>query len=324
LALLALALFFLPLWYRPGLGLLGTFLFVHFPYGIIFMLARRALGLERARAWWLAFGLVLVFTVKNVLYAYLRMEMIMPAVALFFGVAVSGHFRWRELLRWRYLVFYLWFGLFVLAFPWLINNRKHYGTGLKRLEYISQAKPQEILRDEHVGENVLTRLSLINQLSQVARIADEEGFYRGKTLAYWKFVFVPRFFWPDKPPIAQGAWFAYKINEEEMGGQPYRNTHTWSANMTIPGELYLNFSWPGVVFGGLLVGWMVAFFFQSLRFYEPVGFASVLVNVFGFFLLRSAAFQLGADLQFMVNVLVYFGLVVGGAKVKVKTHETVH
>lgn len=309
LALLALLLFFANLWVkRLSMGLAGTFLFVHLPYGMLFLLARRALAGPTNRAWWLAFGLVAAFTLKNLLFAYLRMEMILPSVAFFFGLATSGHFHWRELLRWRYLAFYLWFGLFVLAFPWMINNRGQYGTGLKRLDHIRSAEPAKILSDKHAGETVLTRFSLLNQQSQVARIVEEEGFYRGKTLEYWTYVFIPRFLWKEKPPVNQGAWFAYKINEKEMG-HPYQGNHTWSVNMTIPGELYLNFSWAGVVLGGLLIGWLVFAFWQALQFYEPSGLGNLWVNVYAFYLLRGAAFQLGADLQFLVNVIAYFVLV---------------
>lgn len=301
LALLAAALFFLHGWMPGRLGLAGSFIFHYIPFGILFLLARRPEG----NSWWLALGLAAAFTIYNVLYAFLRMEMILPAFTLVLGVATSGRLQLKEFLRPRYFILYAWIVLFIMAFPWMINNRGKYGAGLERIAYARQVDLKTILTDGHAGETVLTRSSLLNQLSQVARIADEDGFYRGKTLDYWRYVFIPRFLWPDKPPIASGSWFAYKINEKDID-RPYKYPHSWSANMTVPGELYLNFSWPGLLLGGLLLGWLAQFLWSTARFWESDFANNLWGNIFGYFLILSAFFQFGADLQYLVNVFAYF------------------
>jgi hypothetical protein len=80
--------------------------------------------------------------------------------------------------------------------------------------------------------------------------------------------------------------------------------------MTIPGELYLNFGWPGVLVGCLLYGMLLGVFWTRTGFWEDPD--NAFGSAFGFFLLWTA-FGLGADLQLLVTTTAVYLLLVGGA-----------
>jgi hypothetical protein len=203
--------------------------------------------------------------------------------------------------------------LFVLGFamvfkPLGVLRTQLFGT--ERLEQIIEmsaliAPDEEQLEEEDKIEAggpmyVLARLSTFNQLSQVVRIAFEEGHYGGQTLEYLLYVFVPRMVWPDKPTITSAQWFA-----EKLGRGYHLAENRWSnaINMTIPGELYLNYGWLGVGFGLALLGWLYFVFWEATRFYQqesnPVG------QGFSFALLAQAMFN-GSHVGGMVSLAVYY------------------
>jgi hypothetical protein len=83
-----------------------------------------------------------------------------------------------------------------------------------------------------------------------------------------------------------------------------------SVAMTIPGELYLNFGWPGVVLGCLAYGMLLGVFWTRTGFWEDPD--NAFGSAFGFFLLWTA-FGLGADLQLLITTTAVYLLLVGGA-----------
>jgi len=165
----------------------------------------------------------------------------------------------------------------------------------------------DILRSEAHGESVLARASSINQLSNVAYLADKEGLLWGKTLRYWKFILIPRFLWPGKPVNATGSWFAFKI-DERRGIAPittFRLPYHWSANMTPYGELFLNFGWVGMVSGATLLGGFYGLLWRLTGFgrgTNPLPFGRLCLT---FFLIFGALAGLGADVQFVVNLIAF-------------------
>ncbi|MCK6478933.1 MAG: hypothetical protein HUU06_07965 [Planctomycetaceae bacterium] len=127
-------------------------------------------------------------------------------------------------------------------------------------------------RVEEGGANLLARTSTFNQLSQVVRLAEEDGFYGGETLSYLAYVFIPRFVWPEKPLVVTGRWFAEKI------GRGYYRTggeFTNSVNITPVGEFYLNFGWAGAVAGMAVLMLLLRVLWDAARFVDrplnPVG-----------------------------------------------------
>ncbi len=151
-----------------------------------------------------------------------------------------------------------------------------------------------------VRQSLLGRLTNFNQLSQVGRIVKEDGFLDGETLEYLGYALIPRFLWPGKPAIAKGAWFALRIGQARILPDGRISN---SVNMTIPGELYLNFGPLGVVLGCLLFGAIIgAFWFRTAFWSDP---RNVLGGAFAYYLLASA-FSLGADLQVLVTSLAIY------------------
>jgi hypothetical protein len=120
-----------------------------------------------------------------------------------------------------------------------------------------------------VGSSILTLIARgcqYGQLSQVARIVDEEGFYEGETLRYLTYAFIPRAIWPEKPTIAPGQWFAAKIGHAQLVGE---NRYSNSINMTVAGELYLNFGWTAAILGMVVLGAAFAFVWRATEVYVP-------------------------------------------------------
>ncbi|MEK6322367.1 MAG: O-antigen polysaccharide polymerase Wzy [Acidobacteriota bacterium] len=135
-------------------------------------------------------------------------------------------------------------------------------------QYLSNGSDVNQAREEEGGDSAL--MSLIargcnfGQLSQVVHIADEEGYYDGKTLEYLSYAFIPRLIWPEKPLITPGQWFAEKIGH---GTRLSETKFSNSINMSVAGEFYLNFGWIGAVSGLILMGFLYAIFWESADFY---------------------------------------------------------
>jgi hypothetical protein len=83
-------------------------------------------------------------------------------------------------------------------------------------------------------------------LDGIARGMPIEGGRTFGDLLWW---WVPRAFWPDKPTT-----YAIEFWNSFMRQSDYFPQFV-SASPSVMGELYLNFWWPGLVVGGLVMGW---------------------------------------------------------------------
>jgi len=116
--------------------------------------------------------------------------------------------------------------------------------------------------DRSVG-TFLSRMALINSVAVVLRdVPRWEPYAMGRTIFIPTMVFfVPRVIWPDKPTAEFGREF----------GETFRVVHILDAETnvaaTIPGELYWNFSLPGVLIGmglwGLVLRWYYRHYGES-------------------------------------------------------------
>jgi hypothetical protein len=235
---------------------------------------------------------------RALLFGYLRLEMIAPFVALLAG-ALSGARSFKPLASRIFLPVYGAVALFVIYFGAFGALRANSGMGLQRLLAVQEYSNQPAEETDPRNEPVLSRLTTINQLSQIGRIAEDEGFLHGQTLGYLGYAFIPRFLWPEKPTIAKGAWFALHIGLARI----LPNGHiSNSINMTIPGELYLNFGWTGVVTGLAILGAFLSALWQTTGFWSSS--YNVLGTAFGFYLAWPwIGFNLGADLQILVTLI---------------------
>ena len=298
-ALVFLVRFTVPL---DALGTIGS-VFLLLPHFMVFILAR--IGAERGlkNATVVALGIALAEAVRASLFSYLRSEMLFPLLAFVFGTLLGR--RSLEPLRWK--VFYPIYGaltLFIIYFGAFGQVRGETAGGLERLQAVQEFQELEAPDQPQPrrAQTVLSRLSTFNQLTQIRRIVDEDGFLGGETLEYLAYAFVPRVLWPEKPLIAKGQWFAGRIGQAfptADGG--FSN----SINMTIHGELYLNFGWLGVLAGCVLFGALLAVFWMRTEFWSTS--SNGLGAAFGFYLLW-VGFGMGADLQILVTIIAVYGV----------------
>jgi hypothetical protein len=280
--------------FLPSLGTLSALL-GFLPHLVAFVLAR--MGASRGRrSWiWMALLIAVAEASRAALFAYLRGEVLSPIFAYSAGVLIGA--RSLRALRSPYLwPVYLFAIVFVAYFAAFGEVRSRSSLGVGRLNVVNEAR----LAQEHEGQQshrtLLARLSNFNQLTQVVRVAEEDGPYQGKTLEYLAYAWIPRFVWPEKPLIAKGSWFAYRIGQARL----FNGRITNSVNMTIPGELYLNFGWLGAFLGLLGYGVLLAALWLTTRFWSRP--SNVLGAAFGFYLIWTGMIA-GADLQIAVTLI---------------------
>jgi hypothetical protein len=299
-ALIGMATNFLPR--QVGLGTLGALLLIA-PDIAIFVIARLGFAGGPRYASVVAVVLTIMEAIRAALFAYLRATIILPLFAFAVGALIGA--RSLRVLRSRFLLpIYVAAAVFAMFFATLGRARAIGGSGLDRIAAFEQVAATQG-SDAAARTNLLVRLTSFNQLSQIGRLVKEDGFLHGATLEYLAYAFVPRFLWPDKPKIAKGAWFAYRIG---LAYVKRDGNYSNSINMTVPGELYLNFGWMGVVTGCLFFGALLATLWSRSGFWQSP--SNTLGTGYGFYLFW-VAFGLGADLQLGVTLIAVYLVFVG-------------
>jgi hypothetical protein len=242
-----------------------TRLLVMLPNLAVFTLAR--IGAERhdGTALRVAVFIALLEALRALMYGYVRGGIAAPLFAYICGVTLGAR-SLRPLLRRNAVPVLLCAALFVRFYGLLGEARGWYLHGPEK---VRRMWTHQGGRDDQYWlppqQTVLARLTSFNQLSQIGRVVERDGHYRGKTFEYLRYAFVPRFLWPEKPRIALGAWYALTI------GQAVQMDNGWfnnSVNMTQAGELYLNFGWPAVPIGLVVYGFLLGVFWTRARFWE--------------------------------------------------------
>ncbi|MBX6330730.1 MAG: hypothetical protein IRY91_02665, partial [Gemmatimonadaceae bacterium] len=281
----------------PGLGTLGAVIRL-LPSLMAFLLARVGGSQGRRNALVAGLAIGLLDAVRALLFAYLRSDMLLPIAAFVFG-ALLGSRSLRPLRSRLFVPVYIAIAIFMIYFGAFGAVRSRTGTGLSRITATLEAADADYVPGRP-RQTILSRLTNFNQLSQVGRLVDEGGYMHGSTLSYLAYAFVPRVLWPDKPVIAKGTWFALQIGQAWIGRDGRINN---SVNMTVPGELYLNFGWLGVIPGCLLFGGLLAVLWTKADFWRSD--RNMMGSLFGFYLMW-AAFSLGADLQIVVTLIAMY------------------
>lgn len=288
----------------PSLGTIEGFIYL-LPHGIIFFLARLGAQKNGSKYIKIALFIVVLETIRALLFDYLRMHIVLPSVAFMLGYLI-GKGSVRSLLTLQLVPLYGIILIFFSFFTFLGQNRQHFGSGFQRIAQFGEMYEQE----EGQEQTLLLRMSNFNQLSQVVRVVEEDGFYQGETLSYLTFAFIPRFIWPDKPLIQMGAWFAHRIGRGyiDKNGR-YRN----AINMTIPGEFYLNFGWVGMFIGCFLFGKIIKLIWNTTNFWSAPN--NALGSFFTFYMLYLGLFNLGANLSILVTLIAMYLLSVVVSKI---------
>lgn len=249
---------------------------------------------------WLALGMMIFQVAVALLFSNMRNTLIWPVAAFFLPFVLR-----KRLTMTRVAIGILFVAGFSVAFK-AIGEVRGQMFGEERLAYILQRPGDgEASAPEDDGDTLglatlAARLSTFNQLTQVIRLVHDDGFYEGETIGYAVYVFIPRAIWPEKPEIAPGQWFARKLGHGmELGGTQFSN----AINMTIPGELYLNYGWLAVVLGMAGLGLLYFQFWELSRFFEedgnPVGLT------FTYILFSQAMFN-GSHLGGVINLILWY------------------
>jgi hypothetical protein len=281
----------------PFLRSLGTLyaLLGFFPHLVVFVLARTGVSRGRRTFVWVALVIAVLTAGRAALFAYLRADIVAPIFAYAAGVLIGA--RSLRPLRSSFLAPVYAFGvIFVIYFAAFGEVRSRTSFGVQRLNVVDEARLAQEYEGEPSHKALVVRLSNFNQLTQVGRVVEEDGFSDGETLEYLAFAWIPRFIWPEKPLIAKGAWFALRIGQAHVVNGRITN----SVNMTIPGELYLNFGWLGSLFGLVGYGALLAALWLTTQFWSRP--SNVLGAAFGFYLMWTGIIA-GADLQIVVTLI---------------------
>ncbi|WP_276133824.1 hypothetical protein [Polluticoccus soli] len=242
-------------------------------------------------------------TAYALLFSYLRMELLTPAVCFTFGFFL-GKGTIKAVFSYRAIPILIALFVFNIYFAWLGKNRSTYGEikGVERLQQmVTLSKVETVyLEDDESQESILHRASVLPQITNVVELVKTKGHFNGDATAPLFIALVPRFLWPDKPLIGLGAWFATEIGQGNQTDSWYTN----SINMTIQGQLFLDFGWTGIVAGCLFVGALLALIWSATGFYRsPFNLTGVTL---GGFLFLSCMQGIGADLQFIVTLISYY------------------
>jgi len=236
-----------------------------------------------------ALSLVLIETYIALMFSYLRSDLILPTVYLFLGFFI-GKGDIKYVFTYRIIPFIAIILLYASVFKVLQSNRS---------SFITVFTEQNI--DDKTNENsgaLLDRSANIAQLTNIIDLVKRNGFYNGRASSPLILALIPRVLWPDKPNIAIGQWFALEIGVAYKSDKGLINN---SINMTLPGELYLDFGWIGLAVGSLFVGFFISALWQATKFYSYD--YNIAGTLFGGYLFILGIGGFAGDLQIILTLL---------------------
>ncbi|SIO55351.1 hypothetical protein SAMN05444166_5083 [Singulisphaera sp. GP187] len=149
------------------------------------------------------------------------------------------------------------------------------------------------------GKEIVLVSGNFEQFAMVMQYVDTTGTrWYGIDYLYPIFSVIPRAVWPSKPSPSHGGWVYKEI---------YRMPGDSAESQTVPGDMYLNFGWMGVVFGLFVFGMLgriagaVAIRLTSIRL---IPLAPFLIHGFGM-----PISDLGAHLTNLIRTIVIYSLV---------------
>ncbi len=228
-------------------------------------------------------------TYAALLTAFLRSDLIIPTFCLSLGYFI-GKGDIKYVFSYRILPLIALVVIYSSVFSSLQTNRSNF----------INAFSDNDTRTDQPAENstaLLDRNANLAQLTNIVKLVKQNGFYDGKASAPLVLALIPRFLWPDKPVIAIGAWFALEIGAAYKAENGRANN---SINMTLPGELYLDFGWTGLVLGSLLMGAFIAALWNATQFYSSE--YNITGTLFGGYLFFLSVFGFAGDLQIMITL----------------------
>lgn len=263
----------------------------------IFILSRFAGKYSKTDLYIKAFLIMIASSLNALFFSYLRIEILLPILVFIIGYFLgSGSI--KSIISFKFIPILLIILLFYSFFEMFGSERSKVGVGLER---ITEFQVSSSLDSKSMNElSVFNRSSNISQISAACGLVEDRGHYNGIATLPLLVAFVPRFLWPEKPVIALGVWYALEIGAAVEVNDWFNN----SVNMTIPGHLFLDFSWFGLVFGSFIVGLILKLLWDTIGFYQKrFNFLGVF---FGVYLIMTAFLGLGADLQIIVTYFAFY------------------
>jgi hypothetical protein len=213
---------------------------------------------------WLALLIALAEAARAFFFGYLRGDIAVPIFALLTGAALGAR-SLRELPL-RVLMPAIVLGVLWAANYGLIGEVRGQASGRQKIPHLLEYHEARLTDPNAAQRNsIVLRMTSFNQLSQIGRVVERDGFYGGSTFSYLEVVVTPRFLWPEKPRIALGTWYALRIGQAVETADGWANT---SINMTQAGELYLNWGWIGVLLGLPILGGIYGVIWTRANFWE--------------------------------------------------------
>jgi|GEM_PF-729819 len=267
----------------------------------VLVYSRLASRQRSQKYFWYALSIAFVNTLVAIETSYLRAELILPTFIFFLGY-FSGQSSVRSFFSLKIVPFLIVFFFFSKMFSALGHYRSNYAVAFQSVFVGDDNEEQDDdnIRDlqQEKTNGLGERLAVIAQLTKVVYLTEKNGFYEGATSAPLLTSLVPRVFWPDKPKIMLGQWFALEAGIAFKNDAGAINN---SVNMTIPGELYMDFGFAGVVIGCLIFGMIMALFWNSTGFYGSE--YNLIGQIFGGFMLATSLYAISVDLQISITII---------------------
>ncbi len=287
----------------------------------VFILSRYAGKFNNNSLFVKAVILMAAVSTNALLFAYLRIEILLPILVFIIGYYL-GSGTIKSLMTTKFIPILAIIFLFYSFFEIFGSKRSTVGVGFDRLTELSANEglnSGSILNDEEVELSAFKRSSNVAQISAACGLVEDNGHYGGLTTIPLIVAFVPRFLWPEKPVIALGVWFALEIGAAVEVDEWFNN----SVNMTIPGQLFLDYGWYGLFIGSFLVGFILKMLWNSVGFYHKK--FNLVGMFFGVYLFLTAFLGMGADLQILITfIAIYLSLLFISKVFKPKNENTVH
>ncbi|MFN3998542.1 hypothetical protein [Algoriphagus sp.] len=270
------------------------------------------------------YNLAIILTVSvgfnAFLFSYLRMEIILPILVFLLSYFIGSN-SLKSFFSLKFVPVIVLIVTFLSFFSLFGDQRSQLSVGFDRISQFFVGASNEALFDIDQEEKLspFERSSNIAQVSSIIGLTYDNGYYNGLASAPLAAALVPRVFWPEKPVIALGVWFALEIDAASETEDWYNN----SINMTIPGNLFLDFGWPGLIIGCFFIGVFIKLLWDSTNFYGSK--FNILGTFLGVYLLFTGFLGIGADLQILITYLaIYIVLLILSLILKRSNENTVY